>query len=83
MPNIFLYHTPCLGNFNSPKHERGPDSSAAIVTCYGLAGSGFETYGGKTFSLSIHLQTEPGAHPASSTMDTGFIPRGKAAGACR
>jgi hypothetical protein len=28
-----------------------------------------------------HVQTGPGAHPASCTMGTGFFPEGKAAGA--
>jgi len=33
--------------------------------------------------FSAHVQTGPGAHPASYTVGTGFFPGGKAAGAWR
>jgi hypothetical protein len=33
--------------------------------------------------FSASVQTGPGAHPASYTMGTGFLARGKAAGAWR
>ena len=47
----------------------GQDSSAGIVTCYGLDGPGIESVGwGGIFSTPI--QTEPVAHPASYTMST-------------
>jgi hypothetical protein len=49
----------------------GPGSLVGIVTGYGLHGLGIESWWGARFL--IHVQTGPGAHPASFTMCTGFI----------
>ena len=63
----------------------GRGSSVSIATRSGLGALGIESRwgegGGARFSASV--QTGPGAHPASSTMVTGFFPGGKAAGAWR
>jgi hypothetical protein len=57
---------------------RGPDSSVGIATGYGLDGPGIEFRWARLFA---HVQTGPGADPASRTMGTGFFsPGGKAAG---
>ena len=47
----------------------GRDSSVGIATRYGLDGPGIEARWGARFS--VHVQTGPGAHPASYTMGTG------------
>ena len=47
----------------------GPGSVVGIVTGYGMDGTGFESRWGARFSA--HVQTGPGAHPASCTMVTG------------
>jgi len=44
----------------------GPRSSVRIATDYGLDGPGIETQWGRYFSP---VQTGPGAHPASCTME--------------
>jgi hypothetical protein len=44
----------------------GRDSSVGIATRYGLDGPGVR--------FSAHIQTGPGAHPASYTMGTGYFP---------
>jgi hypothetical protein len=52
----------------------GPDSSVGIATGYELDGPGIEKkipVGAKFFA---HVQTGPGAHPASCTMGTGSFP---------
>ena len=46
----------------------GRDSSVGIATRYGLDGPGIEARWGARFS--VHVQTGPGAHPASYTMGT-------------
>jgi hypothetical protein len=49
----------------------GPGSSVGITTDYGLDGPGIEKkipLGAKFFA---HVQTIPGAHPASCTVGTG------------
>jgi hypothetical protein len=49
----------------------GPGGSVSIATDYGLDGPGIESrWGGEIFA---HVQTGPGAHPASCTMGTGSI----------
>jgi hypothetical protein len=48
----------------------GRDSSVGIVTCHGLGG--LRMGGGVRFSTPI--QTSPGTHPASYTMDTESFP---------
>ena len=53
------------------------DSSVGIATRYGLDVPGIDSRWGVRFSATV--QTCPGAHPASSTMDTGSFPGGKAA----
>jgi hypothetical protein len=52
----------------------GRDSSVGIASCYGLDGPGIESRWRTRFYARV--QTGPGAHPASSTMDTGFLSRG-------
>jgi hypothetical protein len=49
--------------------ECGPGSSVGIVTGYGLDVPGIESRWGSRFSAPV--QTGPGDHPASCTMDTG------------
>ena len=49
----------------------GRDSSVGIATRYGLDGPGIESRWGRDFS---HVQTGPGAYPASYTMGTGSFP---------
>jgi hypothetical protein len=46
----------------------GRNTSLGIATRYGLNGPGIETLWGAGFSA--HVQTGPGAHPASYTMGT-------------
>ena len=48
------------------------DSSVGIATRDGLDGPGIESRWGARFSA--HVQTGPGAHPASYTMGTGSFP---------
>jgi hypothetical protein len=50
----------------------GRDSSVGIATRYELDGPGIESRWGRDFSEPV--QTGPGAHPASCTMDTGSFP---------
>jgi hypothetical protein len=50
----------------------GSGSSVGIATDYGLDGPGIESRWGARFSA--HVQTGPGAHPASCTMHTGSFP---------
>ena len=42
-----------------------------MATRYGLDGPGIESRWGERFSASV--QTDPGAHPAHYTMDTGSL----------
>ena len=53
----------------------GPGSSVGIATGYGLDGPGIESRWGVKFSAPV--QTDPGTHPASCTVGTGFFPKGK------
>jgi hypothetical protein len=53
-------------------HTRGQDSSVGIAAGYGLDGSGIESQWGARFI--VHVQTGPGAHPASYTMGTESFP---------
>jgi hypothetical protein len=56
----------------------GPGSSVGIATDYGLDGPGIESrWRGRFFA---HVQTGPGAHPASCKMGTGSFPRVKRPG---
>jgi len=51
----------------------GPGSVVIIATGYGLDGPGIESrWGGARFSAPV--QIDPGAHPASCTIGTGFSP---------
>jgi len=50
----------------------GPGSSVGIATGYELNGPGIVIPVGARFSA--HVQTGPGAHPASCTMGTGSFP---------
>jgi hypothetical protein len=51
----------------------GRDSSVGIATGYGLDGPGIVIPVGARFFT--HVQTVPGAHPASCTMGIGSLPR--------
>ena len=53
----------------------GPGSLVGIATGYGLDGPGIESRWVARFSA--HVQSGPGAHPASCTMGTGSFPRVK------
>jgi hypothetical protein len=57
------------------------DSVVSIATLYELESPGIESRWGARFSAPV--QTAPGAHPASYTMGTGSLSRGKAVGAWR
>jgi len=61
------------------KTKYSPDSVDGIATGYKLDGPGIESWGGAIFSAPV--QTGPGAHPASCTMDTGSFPGVKRGGA--
>jgi hypothetical protein len=50
----------------------GPGSCVGIVTGYALDGPGIESRWGRDFFA--HIQTGPGAHPASCTMGIGSFP---------
>ena len=50
----------------------GWDNSVGLASRYGLDGPGIESRWGARFSAPV--QTSPGAHPASYTMDTGSFP---------
>ena len=52
--------------------RRGRDSLVGIATRYELDGPGIESRWGVRFSAPV--QTGPGAHPASCTMGTGYLP---------
>jgi hypothetical protein len=58
--------------------ESGPGGSVGIATDYGLDGPGIESRWGARFFA--HVQTGPGAHPASCTMSTGSFPGEKRPG---
>jgi hypothetical protein len=66
MSLAFTFSPACLAqdiNFN-----RGLGSSVSIATNYGLDGPGIASRWGARFFA--HVQTEPGAHPASCRMGT-------------
>jgi hypothetical protein len=50
----------------------GWDSSVGTATCYGLEGPGIESRWEARFSAPV--QTDPVAHLASYTMETGSLP---------
>jgi hypothetical protein len=52
----------------------GPGSSVCIATGYGMDGPAIESRWGRDFP---HVQTGPGAHPASCTMGTESFPLGR------
>ena len=52
--------------------EMGWDSVVGIATRYGLDGPGIESLWKRVFLAPV--QTGPGAHPASCTVDTGSFP---------
>jgi hypothetical protein len=58
--------------------DRGRDSAVGIVTRYGLDGAGIDSRWGARFSAPV--QTGPGVHPTSYTMDTESSPRTKRPG---
>jgi hypothetical protein len=51
----------------------GRDNAVGIATRYGLDRPGIESRWGARFSA--HVQTGPGAHPASCTMDIESLSR--------
>jgi hypothetical protein len=53
-------------------YPSGLGSSVGIATGYGLDGPGIQSRWGREFFA--HVQTGPGAHPASCTMGTGSFP---------
>jgi len=53
------------------KQQSGPGSSVGIVIYYGLDGPGSSPDGERDFP---HVQTGPGAHPASCKMGNGPFP---------
>ena len=53
----------------------GPGNVACIATGYGMDGPGIESRWGARFSAPV--QTGPGGHPASCSMDTGSFPGGE------
>jgi hypothetical protein len=59
-----------LDGKRSVAYSVGRGSSVGIVTGYGLDGPGI-VVGARFFA---HVQTGPGAHPASCTMGTGSFP---------
>jgi hypothetical protein len=59
-------------NFHRLQSYMRPDNSVGIATGYGLDGPGIESRWGARFFA--HVQTGPGAHPASFTMGTGSFP---------
>ena len=65
-PNIFATSLEILTTLY---HISGPGSVVGIATGYRLDGLGIEPRWGARFSAPV--QTGPGAHPASFTMDTG------------
>jgi hypothetical protein len=50
------------------------DSSVGIANHYGLDGPRIESRWGGGARFSASVQNDPGAHPASYTMDTGSFP---------
>jgi hypothetical protein len=52
----------------------GPGSSVGIATDYGLDGPGIEKKIPEGARFFAHVQTGPGAQPASCTMGTGSFP---------
>ena len=52
--------------------DRGPGIVVGIATGYGLDGPGIESRWGARFSA--HVETGPGAHPASCKFGTGSFP---------
>jgi len=58
----------------------GRDGSVGTATRYGLDGPGMESRWEARFSAPV--QTGPGAHPASYTMNTGSFPGVKWSGPC-
>ena len=65
-------HVSCQHTFTSHCCATGRDNSAGIATRYGWDGPGIGSQWGTRFSAPV--QTGPGAHPASYTMDTGSFP---------
>jgi len=64
-PNVFIRYC---------RHIVGRDSSVVIATRYEVDGPGIETRWGARIPAPV--QTVPGAHPVSCTIDTGYLPRG-------
>jgi hypothetical protein len=54
----------------------GRYSSVGIATRYVLDGPGIESLWGEGAKFSAPVQTGPVAHPASYTVDTGYLSRG-------
>jgi hypothetical protein len=75
---MFVFALKRINNVSVHARSR-PGSSVGIATGYGLDGPGIESRWGARFSEPV--QTGPGAHPASYTMNTGSFPGVKTAGA--
>jgi hypothetical protein len=59
---------------NALRGNCGPGSSVGIATNYGLDSPGIEKKIPVGVRFFAHVQTGPGAHPASCTMGTGSFP---------
>ena len=67
-----IFHPPTAKLFVVTLYRCGPGSSVGIEAGYGLDGPAIEYRWRARFSASV--QTCPGAHPASCTIDTGSFP---------
>ena len=72
MDEVALEHVPPPRVLQFSAVDR--DSSVGKATHYGLDSSGIESRWGARFSAP--MQTGPGAHPASCTVDTGCLSLG-------
>jgi hypothetical protein len=75
-----IYLKPVSENYLAYNVSSGSGSSVGIATGYGLDGPRIEFHWGLRFFA--HVQTGPGAHPASCTMGTGSFPGVKRSGRC-
>jgi hypothetical protein len=71
---MLIYLTSRVDFLHQYLRHVGRDSSVGIATGYGLYGPGIESLWGEIF---VHVQTGPGAYPASCTMGIGSFPRVK------
>jgi hypothetical protein len=79
--NLCAYRSSILHILPVALYHVGSDGSIGIATRYELDDLRIESQWGERFSAPV--QTGPGAHPASCTMGTGSLSRGKGAEAWR